>query len=169
MGQYPLPEWFCVCICRWPSVCGQRRSAQHRRIASLPYFLRQGLSLNLEPSGFLRLVGQQVPGYLSSLTPQLLDYRYASPIQLLLCGCLGLNLIPYVYMRNTLLIELSSQQLQFSFFFKLFSLASTTCYITRNEDFGCPYVLSRMSQWVITSTNDHAHSHENIFYCCFSS
>lgn len=144
-GPIPLAR---VILCMYMQVtkCGQRRTAQQRRIASLPYFPSQGLSLNLEPSGFLRLVGQQVPGCLSSLTPQLLDCRYASPIQLLFCGCLGLNLIPYVYMRNTLLIELSSQQLQFSFFFKLFSLASTTCYIPRNEGFGCPYVLSRMSQ-----------------------
>lgn len=50
---------------------------------SQPYFLRQGLLLNLDFTNLARLLGQQVSGILPSLSPELRLWVHAATADLL--------------------------------------------------------------------------------------
>lgn len=98
-GQYHWKKWVSHCpsdfvyVCMCDQECVGRGGQQVLSyIAPLPYFPRHGLSLNLEPSDFLRLVGQQVPGCPSSLAPQLLNYIHAPPYPASFMWVLGFEL-----------------------------------------------------------------------------
>lgn len=167
MGQYPLPEWFCVCICRWPSV---GRGGQHSRGGLLLFLIfRVRVShWTWSPVVFLDWLANKSQGASHLRLPSSWIVDMHHPSSFFYVGAWVWT--QFLMSTWETLCSLNYLPSNFNFhFFKLFSLASTTCYIPRNEGFGCPYVLSRMSQWAISSTNDHAHSHENIFYCCFSS
>lgn len=74
----------CVCACVYACVCrlacgGQSLPSGVFLNCFITYFLRHGLSLNLELSNSGRLPSQQVPGSLLSPFPQHWDYRYMSP------------------------------------------------------------------------------------------
>lgn len=61
----------------WGCVCRSQRLAMGVSLChSLPYFLRQGLSMNLKLISSDRLASQWVPGIPLSLPPWCWDYRY---------------------------------------------------------------------------------------------
>ena len=61
-------------------VCVHAQATSKRRVSSFsPWFLRQGLSLNLELTNLAELIGQQAPGMLLSPPPQGWDSKHVPP------------------------------------------------------------------------------------------
>ena len=74
----------CVCVCAWAHMCTQPCGYMYRlqvhcgmpfSVASLPYILRTGLSLNVDLATSAMLTGHQDPGINLCLPPWSYDYK----------------------------------------------------------------------------------------------
>lgn len=71
-------------------------------VSSTPYFMRQGLSLNLKLIVLVRLTGQKTPCIFLSLPPQPWDYRCTQPFLPFYVGNRDLNSDHHAFMTNTI-------------------------------------------------------------------
>lgn len=96
-----VPVCICVCVsegvclseCIWVCRCACGRQKLMLGVSlsnALPYLSGQGLSLNLILINLARLSGQQAPGILLVLSPQVEDYRRSG----CLTGCPGSEIVP---------------------------------------------------------------------------